>query len=766
MKTIEWELRTYQIKELTDYFKNPRILTEKEFEQLKKSLDRFGLIDKPIINLDQAKTVIGGHQRLRVLRAEGQEAVDCWTPSRKLSAKEVEELNVRLNKNTGQWDFNVLANQFEFDNLLDWGFTENELFGESLGKNALPKSITLAERFGIPPFSVFDARQGYWQARKREWIALGIRGEVGRGANIVPNGSNRPPDQDGAYMRHDENGLLGFSEQARSHYKNAPGGSLRPAARLGKDGKTVRGDGRGKPIKGFGRTFGEDLMHGENPNFVNGVLMTSDSGNDPAYYFKKQQKEKELGRKLSTAEFQEKYYEGPDTYQSGSSIFDPVLCEIAYRWFCRSGGHILDPFAGESTKGIVATYLGFQYTGIELRQEQVDANYEQWSEISERKNAEFVEIKVSAKSARELWNGCQVDYITGTCHGRCCQAGDGSIHIPILPEEEKTIQAAGGKVIDGMLQGKEGGGCTFQENGLCKLHLSGTKPFACTLSPFTLNKSNTLIVKNRNRKLICYKKEPNQMTYKAYSTSLINMFGQEEAARIIDLLDKGSEDFVAKMPRANYLNVRRVINMQRESLGMETQEDLQIESEAGTDPNWILGDSANLNDLIPADQQYDLIFTSPPYYDLEVYSENKADGSTKQTYKEFMAWYKHIFSQAVDHLKDNSFLVVKVGEIRDKKTGIYHNFVGDNISCFIDLGLNYYNEAILVTAVGSLPIRAAKQFTGARKLGKTHQNILIFYKGNPKNIKDNYSKDIEYANLSEQTDQGEDNSGLREESGI
>ena len=57
-----------------------------------------------------------------------------------------------------------------------------------------------------------------------------------------------------------------------------------------------------------------------------------------------------------------------------TSVFDPVLCECMYKWFAPAGGSILDPFAGESTKGIVAGYLGYAYVGIELRQEQVDVN--------------------------------------------------------------------------------------------------------------------------------------------------------------------------------------------------------------------------------------------------------------------------------------------------------------------------------------------------------------------------------------------------------
>ena len=125
-KKITWQLKTYKLADLTDYFKNPRHITETEFKQLKKSLDTFGLIDKPIINADAANTIIGGHQRKHVLEASGVKEIECWIPDRELSDKEVEELNIRLNKNTGQWDFDVLANEFQLDDLLDWGFSEME----------------------------------------------------------------------------------------------------------------------------------------------------------------------------------------------------------------------------------------------------------------------------------------------------------------------------------------------------------------------------------------------------------------------------------------------------------------------------------------------------------------------------------------------------------------------------------------------------------------------------------------------------------------
>jgi DNA modification methylase len=150
-------------------------------------------------------------------------------------------------------------------------------------------------------------------------------------------------------------------------------------------------------------------------------------------------------------------------------------------------------------------------------------------------------------------------------------------------------------------------------------------------------------------------------------------------------------------------------------------------------PEWICGDSEQLDKLLPGGALYDLVWTSPPYYDLEVYSDRGNDGSALPTYDEFMRWYRRIFKQAVARLRPNRFAVVKIGDVRDKR-GAYRNFLGDNIACFRDLGLHFYNEAVLVTAVGSLPVRAGRQFSASRKLGRTHQNVLVFYKGDPRHV--------------------------------
>jgi ParB-like chromosome segregation protein Spo0J len=125
MTDIHWRLELRAIRDLKDYYKNPRTLSQKEANDLAKSLSKFGLIDKPIVNLDN--TIIGGHQRKRVLEDLGAEEIECWVPNRQLTADEVEELCIRMNRNVGSWDFEILANEFNLNDLLDWGFEEKDL---------------------------------------------------------------------------------------------------------------------------------------------------------------------------------------------------------------------------------------------------------------------------------------------------------------------------------------------------------------------------------------------------------------------------------------------------------------------------------------------------------------------------------------------------------------------------------------------------------------------------------------------------------------
>jgi len=125
---LTWHTEKRRLGDLIEWDKNPRQLKEHDAEHLKKSLDNFGVADPLIINTDNR--IIGGHMRRRIMLQSGykpDDLVDVRVPERELTEREAEELAIRLNKNTGDWDFDALANNFELDDLLDWGFDKQEL---------------------------------------------------------------------------------------------------------------------------------------------------------------------------------------------------------------------------------------------------------------------------------------------------------------------------------------------------------------------------------------------------------------------------------------------------------------------------------------------------------------------------------------------------------------------------------------------------------------------------------------------------------------
>jgi DNA modification methylase len=179
----------------------------------------------------------------------------------------------------------------------------------------------------------------------------------------------------------------------------------------------------------------------------------------------------------------------------------------------------------------------------------------------------------------------------------------------------------------------------------------------------------------------------------------------------------------------------------------QEQADLNNERLKGSKSKYICDDGVNVLKHIPAASQ-DLLFSCPPYYDLEVYSELENDASNQNNYKDFLKIINKAFTGAIKCLKEDRFAVIVVGDIRDEK-GFYYGFVDDVKNIFLQNGLQVYNEMIIAESLGTLPQRVGR-YMNNRKIGKCHQNILVFYKGNPKNIKNNYKK-LDFTNLDEST---------------
>jgi hypothetical protein len=126
---LNWKTEKRRVSDLIPYDKNPRTLTKKQAADLRKSLERFNLVEIPVV--DTHDRIIAGHQRLKIMAimGRGEEEIEVRVPCRKLSDDEFKEYLIRSNKNTGSWDFDILANAFDAGDLVEWGFSEGEVFG-------------------------------------------------------------------------------------------------------------------------------------------------------------------------------------------------------------------------------------------------------------------------------------------------------------------------------------------------------------------------------------------------------------------------------------------------------------------------------------------------------------------------------------------------------------------------------------------------------------------------------------------------------------
>ena len=152
---------------------------------------------------------------------------------------------------------------------------------------------------------------------------------------------------------------------------------------------------------------------------------------------------------------------------------------------------------------------------------------------------------------------------------------------------------------------------------------------------------------------------------------------------------------------------------------------------------YICDDGQNVDKHIEENSQ-DLLFSCPPYFDLEVYSDLPNDASNQSDYQDFIKILDHAFSKSIKCLKDNRFAVVVVGDVRDKK-GFYYGFNDDVKQIFKRNGMSLYNEMVLVESIGTLPQRVG-MYMKNRKIGKCHQNIFVFYKGDTSKIAEIYPK--------------------------
>lgn len=187
MKT---DIEQIKVDQLIPYARNARTHSEAQIAQIAGSIREFGFCNPVLIDANDG--IIAGHGRVMAAQKLGMNEVPCvrldHLSKTQRRAYIIADNKLALN---AEWDMELLG--LEFDDLKAEGFDleltgfddaelmDMEMDGEPEAEGDTEERQTMAERFGIPPFSVLNAREGWWQNRKKAWLAIGIKSELGRG---------------------------------------------------------------------------------------------------------------------------------------------------------------------------------------------------------------------------------------------------------------------------------------------------------------------------------------------------------------------------------------------------------------------------------------------------------------------------------------------------------------------------------------------------------------------------------------------------------
>lgn len=217
---------------------------------------------------------------------------------------------------------------------------------------------------------------------------------------------------------------------------------------------------------------------------------------------------------------------------------------------------------------------------------------------------------------------------------------------------------------------------------------------------------------------------------------------EDRCITILDPFAGGSvRGIVAAIMGFKYIGIDLRIE-QNEANRANAKEIFDVVGEPLHFPDWLTGDSQKLSEILAentyGDVEFDMVFSCPPYGDLEKYSDDPLDLSNMSQGK-FDKGYRHIIKQCKQRLKPNRFMVMVVGDYRDKKTRELVNLTGNTINAMEKAGMMNYNHMIYTTPIGSLFLRVAKPFNDSRKIGRRHQNVLCALNSNTdRGVKDDF----------------------------
>ncbi|MCX5066642.1 pyridoxal-phosphate dependent enzyme [Micromonospora lupini] len=704
------ETRDVPIRELTRFPGNAR---RGNVDRIRESIRRTGQYRSIVVrDTGEQLVILAGNHTHDAIKAEGHTTAR----SEIITCDDVEARRINLADNKlaelGDYDLDALAELLSYleGDYAGTGYTDEDIQalitpadgsgGDSDGSDTTGARKSLAERFGVPPFTVLDARQGYWQERKKSWLALGIDSGAGRGGELTGGFANAA------------------AQQAKYHGGDAT----------------------------------------EVPSWA------------------------------------------------GTSIFDPVLCELLVRWYSAPGHRVIDPFAGGSVRGLVSARLGRHYTGIDLRPEQVEANdasatdwvnrgllgittpdtpsaygpddltpIEVHAGYRVKRDDLFTipggaggKVRTCLTLARRATAGLvtagsrqspQVNIVAGVAAslGLPCR-----VHVPAakgpLTPELAAARTAGAEIVEHR---------PGYNNVIIARAREDAAQHGWTEIPFGMECAEavrataaqvTNLPADAKRLVVPVGSGMSLSGILAGLTAAGNtvpvlgvVVGADPTGRLdtyapgwrdrvtlvqspLDYHTPAAETELGDLPLDPVYEAKCLPFLEDgDVLWVVGRRETALDTPPAERPRWVVGDSRNLRDLVEGDDLYDFMLTCPPYHDLEVYSDDPADLSRAGDYPTFLTAYRECLSAATDRMRPDAFAAIVTGPVRDAK-GYILDLPTDTTRIMEDLGWRLYQDAVLVTAVSTAAIRAARGFV-LRKLTRTHQAVAVYHRGNLNDVR-------------------------------
>lgn len=617
----------------------------------------------------------------------------------------------------GEYDEGVLAALIgDLPTLDGTGYTADDLAallgdadedGTGGGRGQGEARRTLAERFGVPPFTLLDSRQGYWQTRKRAWIALGLRSEVGRSSEL----------------------LKGFSQIGRMQAR-ARGLDESSWEISGMTGVSIFDPVLCELLVRWYTVPGAAVLDPFAGGSVRGIVSAC------------------LGRRYTGVDLRPEQVEAnraqaeqilPGVRPPVATVdFTPELTPVERHGdqlvkrddaWCRAGAsgaksRVMFALAEQGTAGIITAgarrspqieraALVAQALGIGCRVHvpdgadtpEIETCRTAGAEVLKHPNGRLTVLRARFRddtAAHPDWLAVPFGM------GSDAYAEDVAAQVANLPAEVTRIvvPCGSGMTTAGILRG-------LDRHGRADVRVSA-------------------VIVGHDPTEYLDRFAPAGWRDRVEFTEADTGFDEDAPVTTLGVLNLDPMYEAKCLPYLRPGDLLWCVGLRAAAPANPLP---GAAAPTAPTPRWVVGDSRELREHVSDTELHDLLLTCPPYFDLEQYSDDPADLSRCADYDAFLRDYTACLAAATDRMRPNAFAALVTGAVRDKR-GYVLDLPADTTRIMESLGWRLYQDAVLATVTATTAMRAGRQFAALRKLSRVHQMVGVYHRGDITAVRD------------------------------